>query len=142
LGRQEVVRRYYNEMWNKWDFNLANKLLHHEIRFRASLVSRIVGILEFKKYMITVRSAFPDFHNQIEELVGQRDMIAVRLKYTGSHLGPIFGIRSTGKRISYSGAAFYRFMGNKIAKGWVLGDVLSLLQQLRGCREDEPEMQN
>jgi predicted ester cyclase len=69
-------------------------------------------------------------------------MIAVRLKYTGTHLGPIFGIRSTGKRISYSGAAFYRFRDNKIVQGWVLGDVLSLLQQLRGRREDEPEMDN
>jgi len=92
--------------------------------------------------MITVRSAMPDFHNQIEELVVHEEVVAVRLKYTGTHLGPLFGIAPTGKRISYSGAAFYRFKHNKIVQGWVLGDVLKLLQQLRGRREGEPEIES
>ena len=140
--QEEVVRQYYDDMWNKWDFRLADELLHNEISFRGSLGSRVAGVSEFKKYMITVRSAFPDFHNQIEELVGREGLVAVRLKYKGTHLGPLFGIAPTGKRISYSGAAFYRFRGNKIAQGWVLGDVLGLLQQLRGRREGEPEMEN
>jgi len=143
MGRHEnIVRTYYNEMWNKWDFSLAHKLLHNEISFRGSLGSRVTGVSEFKKYMVTVRSAMPDFHNEIEELVGHEEVVAVRLKYAGTHLGPLFGIAPTGKRISYSGAAFYRFKHNKIVQGWVLGDVLELLQQLRGRREGEPEIES
>lgn len=140
--QEEVVRKYYNDMWNKWDFSLADKLLDKQISFRGSLGSTVVGVPEFKNYMTTVRSAFPDFRNQIEELVGQGDVVAVRLKYTGTHLGPLFGIACTGKRISYRGVAFFGFRVNKIAQGWVLGDVLGLLQQLRGRKEGEPEMKN
>jgi hypothetical protein len=32
-----LVRRYYEEMWNRWDFALAAKLVSEEVAFRGSL---------------------------------------------------------------------------------------------------------
>jgi predicted ester cyclase len=80
--------------------------------------------------MQTVRDAFPDFHNTIEELVAENQHVAARLTYHGTQRGEIFGVVPTGRRITYAGAAFFQITDGRITKGWVLGDRMSLLQQL------------
>jgi predicted ester cyclase len=78
--------------------------------------------------MRQVRNAFPDFHNKIEQLVAEGHQVIARLQYTDTHRGEIFGVRPSGKSISYAGVAFFRIAGSRVAEGWVLGDLVSLLQ--------------
>jgi hypothetical protein len=54
-----LVRRYYEELWNRWDFALADVLLDETIVFRGSLGISVHGLQAFKEYMGTVRHAFP-----------------------------------------------------------------------------------
>lgn len=125
-----LVQRYYDEMWNTWNFALADELLSAEISFRGSLGVEVRGRLVFCEYMRRVRNAFPDFHNNFEQLVAEGDRVVARLQYTGTHRGEIFGVRPSGKSISYAGAAFFRIAGNRVAEGWVRGDLVSFTQQL------------
>jgi predicted ester cyclase len=125
-----MIRRYYDEMWNRWHFDLAEEILAPELRFRGSLGTEVRGVKEFQAYMRSVQAAFPDFHNRIEELIVEGDRAAVRLTYEGTHRGEIFGAAPTEKRITYAGAAFFRLSGARIAEGWVLGDLHSLQKQL------------
>jgi steroid delta-isomerase-like uncharacterized protein len=127
---ENLIRRYYDEMWNPWNFSKANDLLDEKIAFRGSLGTETEGREAFCGYMRQVQSAFPDFHNTIEELSTESDRAVARLTYRGTHRGEIFGVVPTGKAITYSGAAFFRIANGKIAEGWVLGDLLSLLRQL------------
>ena len=124
-----LVCRYY-EMWNRWDFALADELIAEDISFRGSLGVEVRGREGFKDYMRTVCAAFPDFHNHIEELVVEGDKVAVRLTYTGTHRGELFGIRPTGRQVSYAGMAIFRIVEGRIVEGWVLGDVHGLVRQL------------
>jgi steroid delta-isomerase-like uncharacterized protein len=127
---KDLIRRYYNEMWNMWDFARAEELLAEHIEFRGSLGEVTKGRGAFCDYMRHVQRAFPDFHNTIEELVAERDRVFARLSYRGTHRGAIFGIAPTGRTISYAGVAFFRIAGRRVAEGWVLGDLLSLWRQL------------
>ena len=97
-----------------------------------SLGITVRGIKGFQRYVSTVRSAFPDFHNQLEDLVAEGDKVVARLTYTGTHRGEIFGLAPTGRAITYPGIAVFRISGDKIARGWVMGDRWRLLQQLSG----------
>lgn len=125
-----LVQRYYDEMWNVWNFDAANELLSPDIIFRGSLGTETRGREAFCEYMRTVRRAFPDFHNSIETIVAENDQVAARLKYTGTHEGEIFGVAPTQRKIAYAGAAFFRISERQIAEGWVLGDILGLLISL------------
>jgi steroid delta-isomerase-like uncharacterized protein len=127
-----LITRYYEEMWNRWDFDLATVLLAPDIRFRGSLGIEVCGVAEFQGYMRTVQSAFPDFTNTIDTLIAEGDSVAARLTYRGTHRGELFGIAATGRAIEYSGAAFFEIAGGQIASGWVLGDTTSLKRQLSG----------
>src|SRR5215467_397593 len=100
---KSLVRRYYEELWNRWDFRLADELIGELITFRGSLGVSVQGREGFKDYMRTVRLAFPDFHNDVEELIGEGHRVVARLTYTGTHQGELFGIGATGRRVSYVG---------------------------------------
>jgi predicted ester cyclase len=65
-----------------------------------------------------VQRAFPDFTNEIEELISEGDKAFARLTYRGTHRGEIFGVAPTGRRIQYAGAAVFSFRGDKIAEVW------------------------
>jgi steroid delta-isomerase-like uncharacterized protein len=129
-SNKELIRRYYEEMWNPWNFDAADDLLAENISFRGSLGVETKGREAFREYMRKVRHAFPDFHNRIDESIEDGDSIAARLTYRGTHRGEIFGVAPTGRSISYSGAAFFRIADGKVAEGWVLGDLLGLLRQM------------
>ena len=128
---KDLVRRYYEVLWNRWDFNLTDELIAESVIFRGSLGISVERREDFKEYMRTVRAAFPDFHNRIEELIAENDRVVTRLTYTGTHQGEVLGIAPTGRQVSYAGVALFRIVDNRIAEGWVLGDVHGLVQQLK-----------
>src|SRR5262249_49327343 len=75
------VRRYYEEMWDRWDLPLADELIAEDVAFRGSLGVSVRGREGFKEYVRAVRRAFPDFHNRVEELVAEGDRVVARLTY-------------------------------------------------------------
>jgi steroid delta-isomerase-like uncharacterized protein len=125
-----LIRRFFDEMWNPWNFAKADELLAPEIVFQGTLGNELRGRDAFRTYMRKVQSAFPDFHNSIVEITAEDDRVAARTFYRGTHRGEIFGLAPTGKAISYAGAAFFRIRDGQVIEGWVLGDLLGLLRQL------------
>jgi predicted ester cyclase len=95
---KNLVARYYDEMWNKWNFALVDELLAKEISFRGSLGTETRGRTAFCNYMRRVQGAFPDFRNEIDEMIAQRNRVFTRLTYTGTHRGEIFGVRKRGEK--------------------------------------------
>jgi uncharacterized protein len=133
-ARMEEVRRlvvrWYEEMWNRWDYAAVDELVAPAISFRGSLGKAISGREAFKEYMRSVQSAFPDFRNHVDELVVDDYKAAVRLTYSGTHRGELLGLKPTGRAVSYAGAAFLEVESGRFIRGWVLGDVAGLQEQL------------
>lgn len=130
VENKDIICRYYEELWNKWDLALADELIAPDVSFRGSLAVETQGLEGFKAYVNTVRAAFPDFHNTIEDLIAEGDKVVARLTYSGTHRGEVFGIAPTDKKVAYSGVAIFRIVDNKIVNGWVLGDMPGLMKQL------------
>ena len=125
-----IIRRYYEQLWNHWDLAVADELVAPTVRFRGSLGIAVEGLDGFRGYVETVRRAFPDFHNAIQELIAEGDTVVARLRYGGTHRGELFGLPATGRRVVYDGVAIFRLRDGKIAEGWVLGDTFALRQQV------------
>jgi steroid delta-isomerase-like uncharacterized protein len=125
-----LIQRFFDEMWNPWNFAKADELLAEGIVFRGTLGSELKGRDAFRGYMRKVQAAFPDFHNSILQMTAEDDRVVARTMYRGTHRGEIFGVSPTGKEITYAGAAFFRIEDGKVAEGWVLGDFLSVLRQM------------
>ena len=133
MSHQQIIRRYYEELWNRWHLTLLDELIAEGIRFRGSLGVTVQDRAGFRQYLELVRAAFPDFHNTIDELLEVGDRVVARMTYRGTHRGELLGIPATGKTVTYSGIAIFRLAGGKITEGYVLGDALGVLQQLLGA---------
>ncbi len=88
------------------------------------------GLRAWKQRQASYLNAFPDFEFTIEVSLADGDMGAIRYTVTGTHTGDLDGIAPTGKRITFSGATFFRVADGKVVEVWPYPDRLGLLQQL------------
>lgn len=129
-GMEHLVRRFYDDVWNRWDEPAVDELLDEDFVFRGSLGDEVRGRDGFRGYRDRVRAAFPDFHNEIVDLITEGERAAARLRYTGHHQGEVLGAAATGVLVTYSGAAFFTARDGRLREVWVLGDVDNLRRQL------------
>jgi steroid delta-isomerase-like uncharacterized protein len=128
----KLVQRYYEEMWNAWNFGLADELLTDDFCFRGSFGLEVRGVDAFKDYMRLVQSAFPDFYNKIEHTFSCASQVVARLTYTGTHNGGFLGVAATRRRVTYPGIAIFERKGSRLSKGYVVGDRLLLMEAILG----------
>jgi predicted ester cyclase len=131
-SREEwLVRRFYDDAWNRWDDDVVDDLLAVDFSFRGSLGQEVMGRDGWRAYRDRVRRAVPDFHNEIVELIRAPDRAAARLVYSGHHRGVLLGRLGRGAPIRYSGAAFFHCADEQLVSAWVLGDIDALYRQIR-----------
>ena len=121
-ANRDIVVRFYEELCNKWRLDLIDDILSEKIRFRASLGSIVSGRDEFKHYLKRIRTAFPDWHHRIDDVLAVGDRVVVRLTYSGTHSGRFGDLEATGAYVEYVGAGFFRLSGGLIDEAWVVGD--------------------
>ena len=126
----QLIERFYDDMWNRFDKTVFGEILHRDIQFRGSLGQTKVGFDEFGDYVDYIQTFAPDFHNTVLTTITEGNQTFARLSYTGTHQGEVFGIAATGKRFEYAGAAMFTFSDGLISEVWVLGDIHGLTLQL------------
>ncbi len=126
----ELIERFYSQVWNRWDEQAARDVLDVSLSFRGSLGRRTAGVEEFLGYVADVRSAFPDFHNHVRDVLVDGDQAVARLTYTGTHRGTVLGLAPTDNRVEYEGIAWFKVRDQRILEGFVLGDIDTLRAQL------------
>jgi steroid delta-isomerase-like uncharacterized protein len=92
----------------------------------ASTFTREAGLAEAKGW----RLAFPDLKMNIDLIVAENDLVAVRWTATGTNSGTGNGLPATGKSVKVSGQATFRLVDGKIAEEWATGDTLGIMRQL------------
>jgi steroid delta-isomerase-like uncharacterized protein len=125
-----LVRRFYAEVWDKADEQVAREILHEGLMFRGSLGTSRRGVEEFLDYMRSVHAALSGYRCIIDDLVATDRRAAARMTFTGRHRASFFGVPPTGRQISWAGCAFFTTDGRQISEIWVLGDVDAIKQQL------------
>lgn len=132
LPMDELVERFYGDLWNRWDDDAVDEVLGADFMFRGSLGHETVGRDGWRAYRDLVRAGSADFHNEVQLLVVDGDRAAARLLYSGTHTGELAGLGATGRRFTYAGAAFFEAGAGSLSSAWVLGDLADLRRQLDG----------
>lgn len=127
---KQIVRRFWEDLFDEWDPSAAGEIASPEIAFRGTLGKEVRGLGGLEEYVLDARTAFPDLRAAVDDLVAEGDKVVARLTLRGTHKGELFGVAPTGRRVAYEGVALHRMSEDKIAECWVLGDILSLMRQL------------
>jgi predicted SnoaL-like aldol condensation-catalyzing enzyme len=118
-----VVRRVNEEVVNGRNVSLVDELYSEGYVLHPSLPASTPGPERVKRQFIGMHEEFPDLRSNIEHMVAEGDMVAVRYSLGGTH-GP------TGKRATWPLVVFHRFEEGKIAEDWVLIDTARIEAQL------------
>jgi predicted ester cyclase len=78
------------------------------------------------------RAAFPDWHQEIIELVAEDDTVVARFRCTGTHLGPWQDLLPTSRTMSIDEVYFFRVTDDRLSRVWGLEDTWTRHQQLQG----------
>lgn len=130
----DIVRLFYDEMWNRADKSRIPEIFHPGFTFRGSLGPVLVGRGQFAGYVDDVVRALPDFLCEILETTEQANRVVAKMRFSGTHRGAMLGFAPTGKRVDWAGSAHFTFEGTLVADLWVLGDVHGLIQRLEANR--------
>lgn len=131
---EDLVGRFYDDLWNRWDDEAVEQVLTADFAFRGSMGIQTRSPDGWRGYRDAIRQASPDFRNEVIELVAAPGQAAARLRYSGHHQGLLAGIPGTGRWFEYAGAAFFTSLEGKLASAWVLGDLDGLRRQLQKGR--------
>jgi predicted ester cyclase len=78
------------------------------------------------------RAAFPDWHQEIVELVAEGQTVVARFRCTGTHQGPWQGLHPTGRTMRVDEVYFFRVADDRLTRVWGLEDTWTRYGQLRG----------
>lgn len=115
-----IVRRLWEEVWNQHNLALCDEI------FDAAYAAHEKG------FVPVMRSAFPDLHYTIEDLIAEGNKVVTRFRFTATHAGEFLGVAGTGKPITLTGIWIHRLAGGRIVEGqqWGQWDALGFLPQV------------
>ncbi len=125
-----IMHRFYEEFINPGNPDVADEIIAPECPFHFGGSFMGTGPQAFKQTLQMMRSAFPDLHLTIEEMVGEGDAVAERLTGRGTHQGEFMGIAGTGNRVEFEAIAIFHVAEGKIVEGRGMPDMLGLMQQI------------
>ena len=124
-----LFRRFIDEVWNNGNLAVADELFAPDA-FTPSAPQLPPGPEGVKVIATLWRTAFPDFHMTIEDLIAENDKVVARFTETGTHQGEFMGIAPTGRRMSVTEIGILRLVDGKVVESWYEVDMLGLMQQL------------
>lgn len=119
----------FEEVWNKGNIDMVEKIVAPDFVLHESNRD-IIGIPNYKKYILGYRRAFPDVHFIVEDLLADGDKVVERWTAQGTHKGELYGIPATSKKVKISGIDIVHISNGKMIERWGCGDILGVLQQI------------
>jgi predicted ester cyclase len=115
--REALVRRIFAEGLNRGELAVVDEAFAPQFVDR-SAPEQALGPEGVKEYMRAVRVGFPDLRVTIERLDVRGDLVELRERWHGTHLGTYEGIAPTGRVIERILTRTFRFAGEKIVEEW------------------------
>lgn len=110
-----VVRRIFDEVINERNLDLADELYAEEHVLHPSSAGVGPGAAGMKEAFAGLHEQFPDARAEIESLIAEGDMVAVRVTFSGTDAG-------TGERTFWPEMVFTRLAGGRAAESWEVTD--------------------
>lgn len=129
-NNKAVIRAFLEEVINQGRLDRADALVIEDFVELDPLPGQEQGREGLKAILGQLKTAFPDMHWVVEEMVAEGDKVCTRFTWTGTHRVAFLGIPATGKHVSVKGVVVDRLARGKMADSRILMDMLGMMQQL------------
>ena len=123
---KRCVTTLFETCFNAGDLGLLDELVSPE--YVGPRGTR--GPAGFREIVVGLRTAFPDIHYTIEDILADGDKVAVRWTWSGTHQAAFRAFGATGKAVSNTGTGIFRLRAGTIVGAVLETDRLGFLQQV------------
>lgn len=131
LDDKAIVRRLYEEVWNKRRLEVVDELISpsHSLNDPVASGSQI-GPELYKRRVVDFTTSFPDLRFTLEDTITEKEKFVVSWIISGTQKGEFMDIPATGRKVSVEGITIHHITNGKILDSCARWDVLGLMRQL------------
>ena len=129
-ANKAVVRRAYEEFMMAGNFSSLAEIVHDDYMDYTQPPGWATDRAGLQRQIEYFRSAFPDIHVTIEDMIAEGDLVMHRQTMRGTHRGDFFGIPPTGTTVAMTGMHSFRIADGRLIEHRANNDDLGLLRQL------------
>jgi predicted ester cyclase len=137
ISSGEVLVRRWVDVFNGQDLDAcqaigADAYVEHAVApFGVGAPGAVEGPAHLRESASWLLAQFPDIRMTIVALIGEGDLIAVRLRTQGTNRGPLNGVMPpTGRSFEAEQSHWFRIENGRLAEHWATRDDLSTMLQL------------
>lgn len=124
-----AVAQAYFDAFNNGDSAALGELLAPDYVHHGALLQTQDRALHMQR-LETNRAAFPDMHFELEDIVANGDLVAVRNIFSGTLQGPYAGVEPAEQPVKVRAVHIHKVECGQIVETWNSGDGLGLLRQI------------
>jgi len=130
MTNEELVRAACKVIWCDGDISRIGEFYAETFQADYPMTEWGEGLEGIKTLAVQQREAFPDYREEIDELIDAGDKIIVVLTIRGTHNGPLGGVAATGKSFQIRDVTICTCKNGKIVKQAGVSDYLSAYVQI------------
>lgn len=112
--------------WNKFEVLVAENFTRHSSSGNLRINSR----QKLKAFHVQELETFPDIRETIIMLLGEGELVAARINFKGTQLGPMGPFPPSGRVLDADFNCIFRVVEGRLQESWVEYDNLEGLLQL------------
>lgn len=130
-GTKQLVDDFIQALFTRGELDAVDRYLApHFVDHDPPVPDAPSGREALRRAAAMFRTAFPDWHSDVEQLLAEGDVVVERFTARGTHRGGIMGVPPTGATVVLRGINVFRIEGDRIVERWGRLDELGLLRQL------------
>jgi steroid delta-isomerase-like uncharacterized protein len=131
VEENKAIMRRFIEAYNNRNLEIFEELVAADF---IDHTHQQTGREKFKKLFTMAFEGFPDWYEEIEDMVAEGEKVWVRVKATGTHTGDwtLFGVPlpASGNKITMRMVFFFRIVDGKLVETGELDDQLDFFNKL------------
>lgn len=124
------VRRIVMEAFSEGRVEVLDEVLAPDFVNHAGPPGLDRGIEGVKMVIRNERAGFPDLQYEVLQEIEDGDLVVQHCRVTGTHLGSIFGVAPTGRRVAWNEMHIGRMADGLVAEHWACNDMHSVWVQI------------
>ena len=128
---KEIIRRWNEEGWSGGKYELAHEIISPNMMVHGAGGQAVGmgpdGLIDLIK---TWRTAFPDGRMEIDALIVEGDIVAIRNTWHGTQTAEFYGIPPSGKSVAVTSVGIDRVTDGLVSEGWGELDMVGMMQAL------------
>jgi steroid delta-isomerase-like uncharacterized protein len=130
-ANKAIVSRIWEEIWNRGALDVVDAVIAPDyVGHIPAMPGPVLGAAAFKQMIVAYRTAYPDVHLTVDDLLADGDKVVARWTTRGTNTGSLMGMPATGRHIELPGISIFRIVNGQVVEEWEGFDSLGMMLQL------------